>query len=638
MVAIATFRRAVARRVEAVSLFRAEFTSDKASVVADATADHTRRNRERELRQILVQLSHRRHPNRESVFGTCMTSTHSPRRIRTDPHAHRILLREADVPRIRVIVRRTGLTAARMAETRSPHTAGRTANVHVLEHIDHQVSRCRAQDFVFDLGIFLHHLAIAVHDRFNHVRLDAVTAVREHRVSRRHFHKRSTHRTKSQARNRLQRSALDAELASVVHHVAKAVLHTGQNCRKVLGLVQSATERHHAFEVMFEVTRAPNLVRVLVIRIRNRHRLVVHRVAGASAVVHCGRIDDRLERRTRLAQGLHGTVPLGLVEVATAHHGTDCTSLILNNNCGYFSVMITDTVRETGILATLVANRISSEVFLLEERVDAIKVCDNAIFRHVVLLGKLEPASRAVLDAATDTFNLCIGDTVKERLNFRINRTVDGHAIGIERIFAILLLHILAYFFEEIKARSGHIFFLGEHNRFFNILAVFLVRDIAGIAHSIEHSVTTALGSLRMTVRAIRFGALQHACEHGVFRDRKAIERLAEVVLACRLKTVVTASEVNFVHVEFEDFFLRVGLFDADSRHHFLDLTGKRAFRREEEELGKLLRQSRCTAELVARDGTLDKRRRNRPYVHAPVLVESTVFGRHHGMDRIQWN
>ena len=141
-----------------------------------------------------------------------------------------------------------------------------------------------------------------------------------------------------------------------------------------------------------------------------------------------------------------------------------------------------------------------------------------------------------------------------------------------------------------------------------------------------------------MTVRAIRFRALQHAREHSVFRDRKAIERLTEVELACSLETVVTASEVNFVHIELKNFFLRVGLFDADGRHHFLNLTGKRAFWREEEELGELLRQSRCTAELVARDGTFDKRRRNRPNVHAPVLVERTVFGRHHRMDCIHRN
>ena len=138
-----------------------------------------------------------------------------------------------------------------------------------------------------------------------------------------------------------------------------------------------------------------------------------------------------------------------------------------------------------------------------------------------------------------------------------------------------------------------------------------------------------------MTVGAVSFGTLQHTGEHCVFRNRKAIERLAEVVLACRLETVVTASEVHFVHVEFEDFLLRVGLFDADSRHHFLDLTGNRTFRREEQELGQLLGQGRCTAELVARDGTFDKRRRNRPNVHAPVLVEGAVFGRHHGMDRV---
>ena len=66
--------------------------------------------------------------------------------------------------------------------------------------------------------------------------------------------------------------------------------------------------------------------------------------------------------------------------------------------------------------------------------------------------------------------------------------------------------------------------------------------------------------------------------------------------------------------------------------------TGNRTFRREEQELGQLLRQGRCTAELVAGPGTFDKRRRNSPNVHAPVLVKSAVFGRHHGLNRLLRN
>ena len=523
-----------------------------------------------------------------------------------------------------------------MSKAARPHTGRSSANIHVLQHVDHQVGRCRTQHFVFNLGILFDDFAVAVHNRFDHVRFDSVTAIREHRIGGCHFHKRSTHGTQSKARDSHQRSTNDTELAGVVHHVVKAVLHAGKNRRQVLGAVQRTTERHHTFKVMFEVRRTPDLVLVLVIRIRNAHRLVVHGIAGACAVVHCRRIHNRLERGTRLTQRLNRTVPAGLVEVGTTHHGTDCTRFVFDQDCSHFGVMVKDTVGETTLVGRTL--QIVGQVFLLEKRIHTVEVSDHAVFGHVILLAQVQAAGRAVLHTAANLFDLHTGNAVGKGLNVRVNRRVDRNAVSIKGILAVLLFHVLADFFIEIQAGFIRDFFLRQFNRSLDIFMIFVVVDVASIAHGIEHRIAAFQGSLRMTVGAVSFGTLQHTGEHCEFRNRKAIERTTKVELARGLEAVVTASEVNFVHIKFKDFFFRICLFDTDSRHHFLDLTRNRTFRREEQELGQLLRQRRCTAELLARQGTFHNSRGNRPHVHAPVIIEGTVFGSHHGVNRIFGN
>ena len=83
-----------------------------------------------------------------------------------------------------------------------------------------------------------------------------------------------------------------------------------------------------------------------------------------------------------------------------------------------------------------------------------------------------------------------------------------------------------------------------------------------------------------MAVGAVAFRALEHAGENRHLRNRNAVERLSEVEVAGRLESVVAAAEIHFVHVEFHDLALGVGLLNADGRHRFLDLAGKLTFRR----------------------------------------------------------
>ena len=299
-------------------------------------------------------------------------------------------------------------------------------------------------------------------------------------------------------------------------------------------------------------------------------------------------------------------------------------------------MVIKNRVRETALVGR--ALQVVGQIFLLKESINAIEVSDNAIFRHVVFLGQVQAASGAVLDAAANFFNLHASNAVGVSLNVRVNRRIDRNTVSIERVFAILLFHVLTDFFVEVQARFVGNFLLGEFDRGLDIFVVFVVVNVASIAHGIKHSIATFKRCFGVTVRAVSFRALQHTGEHSEFRNRKAIEWATEIELTCSLETVVTTSQVHFVHVEFKDFFFRVSLFDADCRHHFLDLTRNRTFRSQEQEFSQLLRQGRGTAELFARHGAFHNGRRNRPHVHAPVAIEGAVFGSHHSVNGIFGN
>ena len=287
-----------------------------------------------------------------------------------------------------------------------------------------------------------------------------------------------------------------------------------------------------------------------------------------------------------------------------------------------------------GVAPALVLE-VLGQVVLLELGVHAVEVGEDAILVHFVLFGELQVLDGLALEFLAENLDLCLGHAVRDALDGGVDGAVDGNAVGVERIFAVLLFHVLADFLEEVETGTRFRFLFGQDDGRIYILVVFFLADVAGVVHGVEHCVAAFERCLRVAVGAVGLGCLEHAGEDGVFRDGEAVERMAEVVLACSLETVVTAAQVHLVHVEFEDFLLGVGLLDADGGHRLLDLTGNGTFRREEQELGQLLREGGGATELLVAQCALNNGGGDGPHVHAPVLVEGAVFGGHHGVDGI---
>ena len=295
MVAVASLVGVVVRRVEAVGLLRAEFARELAGHVADAAADDSARDGERLLRKSLVDLGHDGNPRRERDDAAGVAGTHGDGLVESDPHAHGVVLGKSDVPAVGVVVRGSRLAAARVVEAACGNLEARTADVHVLQDVDHQVCGRGLHHHALDLGVLLDDFAVLVLDGLDHVRLDTRTAVGEHRVGRRHLEERCAHGTECEARNCDERGLADAEGTGVVHHVAEAVLGGGEDGGDVLGTVEGTAERHHALEILLGVVRAPDLVLVLFVGVVHGDGRVVHGVAGGGAVIHGYGVYDRLE-------------------------------------------------------------------------------------------------------------------------------------------------------------------------------------------------------------------------------------------------------------------------------------------------------------------------------------------------------
>ena len=358
---------------------------------------------------------------------------------------------------------------------------------------------------------------------------------------------------------------------------------------------------------------------------------VVHGVAGGGSVVHGHGVDDGLEGGSRLAQGLHGAVVAGFVEIVSAHHRTDGAGFVLDDDHRYLGFVVADFGRIAPFLG--VRPVVLLQVILLEKCVDAVEMGVDRILVHLVFLGELEVLDGLLLEFRAVLGDRHLGHAVGNALDIGVDGTENGDAVGIERVLAVLLFHVLADFFEVVQAVARFGFLFGEDDRRGDVLAVVFLADVACVVHGVKYRIAAFERGLRVPVGAVGLGCLEHAREDSVFGNGEAVERMPEVVFACGLEPVVAAAQVHLVHVEFKDFLLGVGLFDADGGHRFLDFTGDGAFRREEQELGQLLGEGGGSAELLAAQGTLDDGRRDGPDVHAPVLVEGSVFGRHHGVD-----
>ena len=156
---------------------------------------------------------------------------------------------------------------------------------------------------------------------------DADAAVREHGVGAGDLEQRSFARAERdrQVRRELAR---EAEPLRVGHHDRRPDLFHHLDRRDVARILQRAPQRHRSLELVVVILRLVDLSGAR----RVADRLVHDQRRRGQAAVDRRRIDDRLERRSELAVGLHGAIELAPAEVPAADHRANLTRPVVDRD------------------------------------------------------------------------------------------------------------------------------------------------------------------------------------------------------------------------------------------------------------------------------------------------------------------
>ena len=251
----------------------------------------------------------------DDIAGVGAARQDLPRRVEPDPDAGGERLRVADEPGVAILVGGAGLARGRQPESQLPGLPRRARVDHVGKHRRHQERR-RWRDRLHVGGFGAKEdVALGVLDAAHQLRLVPHPGVGERAVGRGHVEERDLARPERQRRHRRHRS--QPELLRVVDrgghadHLEHA--HGGAVARR---LERGAHGELRAAGVAL-------LGRPLALQGVERLVEPVDEARRRVAAFERGRIHERLERRSRLAPGLHGAVEMALREAAPADQGPD---------------------------------------------------------------------------------------------------------------------------------------------------------------------------------------------------------------------------------------------------------------------------------------------------------------------------
>ena len=156
----------------------------------------------------------------------------------------------------------------------------------------------------------------------------------------------------------------------------------------------------------------------------------------------------------------------------------------------------------------------------------------------------------------------------------------------------------------------------------------------AGLDQVVEHDVGAGAGGRQVDVRRELGRRLEHAGEHGGFRQVDVARRLVEVELRRGVDAERAAAEIGAVEIELEDLVLGQARLQPDREERFLDLALDGALVGEEQVLGKLLGERRAALRHAAGAHVGQQRAEGAGDVDAEMLVEAAVFGRERRLDQ----
>ena len=154
----------------------------------------------------------------------------------------------------------------------------------------------------------------------------------------------------------------------------------------------------------------------------------------------------------------------------------------------------------------------------------------------------------------------------------------------------------------------------------------FFSGNIAFGRHGIERQALTLNGAFGAGFGVVGRWRGQNAGQHGGLSQRQIARRDTEIGLRGGLDAGCTGAEIDAVHIEFEDFFLGIVLFQPDGQNGFLHLAAQGLVGGEEQVLGHLLGDGGGTTGDATR---LDHFKHNRGHadrIDAEMAHEAAVF------------
>ncbi len=511
--------------------------------------------------------------------------------------------------------------------------------------------------------MLVQHVAEPVLNPRHHHRVVVQPAGGERTVGRRHLEQRHVARAEAEGRYFVQRT-LDAHPPCIERHLAR-IHELGDDARgdRVLRLRERVAERQQiARRRVVEVAGRPDLTGN---RIAIRIRAVGQPVVRGPSVVDRGRVNERLECRARLPRRRYDVVvPIGR-EIAPADPCLDVPGVRIQRDhpCLQARLLGLQRIHERLVAAKLRKGLVGRRALSTQTSV-VRRLTDEGV--HEVAFRLPEVAERLVAGlpgvpvqvgipaAAPGRAPFIVDDLLKavhvlrnglrgQFLHAGVERRVDPQTVRVQAVpvlsspFAHPQAHLLGEVRREARGDLGG----GVVDDFDGLFPVLLVKRRVQEAmpnHVVQYDVSHALRITGIPMRIVVRRRSEHADQRGRLERIQFARVLGEEGLGCRLDAECVLAERDRVQVHLDDLALRIAAFELHGRDPLLQLTGRRHV---EADLlvvkiaRQLLADGGSPSQLPLRNDVRCGGEYAR-YVDAPVAVESMVFGRDQGVDRMR--
>ena len=508
--------------------------------------------------------------------------------IEAHPRQREHARREADEPRVALVVRRPGLPRRDLAKAERARAGRGAAIEHAFHHVDQDVHVARRED--------LHRLDVAaggddavaiVGDESNRAQRQARADARDGGERVRHLDGGDADRAEEHGRLIVD-FRVDAEDAHGVDDRIEPAGQADAHRGGVERLLERLAHGDGLVVVVLVVARRPvrreaALEHEARVADQRRRRDVLARQAR----LECRGVDERLDQRADLPFRVERAIELARVVIAAADQRHDLARRDVHVN--------------DGALQRLVASA-QTAVAALQRFQSRLERARRGVLRVEIDRGvDLQPAALDVLDAV-------------------VARRLLQHAVDVER---------------NRRQAGAHAERLGRQRRGHR----FLIRDLIDLPvaqHRAEHEIAALQREIGAHERRVVVRTADHPRQQRRLREVDLRDRLAEVeargLAHAHNGDGAVAAEVDVVEVGLEDLFLRELPVEDHGHERFDDLSFHRALVGEVVVLHELLRERRPPLGHAARFDVAEEGAKDADRIDAGVVPEARVLDLHDGV------